>query len=243
MYKEIHLYSNDAYDQSLPTFSVKGNPFVSKFKINQVILPLAFTSTDASNNAVVFNRNGSTKTAVVPPGNYNSSTFPQTLQDALNNVSTVKDFSVSYDGTGNLLTITAGSSFTVENFQSGTTAYAQLGMGKYDSPRTGTSVSFGVPDFTNAAPILLTSTNLVSKDVTYCGYDNINVLAMIDTNGPQNSVVTWKNLEGRWLECGTEISTLGFRLLNARTLLPVQLSQPYAVSIGILTDAEDTVTY
>lgn len=241
MYTEIHTFSDNAFDPLNPSFSVKSAPFVDRFKVLQCTIPLAFESTDSSNNVVVFSRGGFTKRAVIPPGSYTSGTFPTALQNSLNEVADVKDFAVSYDQNTRKLTITAGSMFIIENFLGGTTAYSQLGMNKYDQAKSGTAVSFGVADFSNYAPLILTSSSLVSKAISYANEESINVLAMVDTNSPQNSVVTWRNLNGAWLPCGTSLSRLDFRLLNAKTLLPVRLSQPYSVSVAFLTDSDDPV--
>ena len=90
---------------------------------------MAFNTTDSSNNAVVFERSGSTKTATVSPGNYTAATFPKALQNAMNDVSAMKDYVVSFDEVTRRLTITAGSTFTIPPFNRGTTAYRQLGLG------------------------------------------------------------------------------------------------------------------
>jgi len=187
----------------------------------------------------VFERAGSTKTATVPKGNYTAATFPAALQSALNDVSAVKDYSVTFDEVTRRLTISAGSTFTIHPHNRGTTAYRQLGMNKYSSPITGASVTLGISDFTTTAPLLLTSTQLNSKDMVYIGDENINVLCMIDMNSPQGSVAKWVNYSGAYLSCGAELPSVDLRLLNGATLLPLELSQPYSVTMSILTDEDD----
>lgn len=239
MYTEINFYSSNAYDPTNPLFPVRSAPYVDRFKILRCSIPLAFETTDSTNNVVTFMRDGQTLRAVLPAANYTSATFPQALQDAMNAVVSVKDFAVSYSQDTKRLTIGSGSTFTVLPFSQGTTAYGQLGMNKFDAAKSGTSVSFGVSDFTNYAPLLLTSSSLVSKSIVFANEENINILAMIETNSPQNSVVSWTNTNGGYLNCGANLTQIDFRILNGRTLLPVTLSQPYSVSIGILTDADD----
>jgi hypothetical protein len=231
VYREFHLYSGNCVDQTTPRFALRGGPYAAN-------LPLSFNTTDASNNRIAFQQNGDTRMATIAAANYNGSSFPPALTAAMNQVSPVKDFSVSYDEVSRRLVITSGTEFTVLPFQQGTSMYRQLGMQKYSVGNTGTSVSFGVPDFTSAAPILLTSTTLTSKDLTFAGEENINTLAMIDLNAPQNSTVTWVN-QGSWVYCGADISTVDFRLLNANTLIPIEMSQPFSVTLGILTDEDD----
>lgn len=242
VYKELHLFSNDAFDPQNPSFSIRQAPHVDRFKVLKCVIPLAYKSTDSSNNVVTFTRNGATKQAVVPPGNYNSTTFPTALQDAMNSVSAVADWTVTYDADANTLTITSGSDpFTISNFQGGTTMYSQIGMTKYSLPQSGTSITFQSPDFTNWSPLILTSPSLVSRDVIIGGDESINILAVIEVAAPQNSVAIWHNVAGGWFETGGfDLSRVEFRLLNAKTLLPITLSQPYIISIGVLTDAEDT---
>ena len=204
---------------------------------------LAYNTTDASNNTIVFERNGSVKSTSIPRGNYTAATFPAALQTAMNNVSTVKDFTVTFDETTRRLTIAAGSPFTVHPFSQGTTMYRQLGLGKYSTPPSGSSVTLGISDFTNTALLLLTSTRLNSKDMAFAGEENINVLCMIDVSSPQGSVAKWVNWNGSYCSVGREVPSIDFRLLNGATLLPVELDQPYSVTFSILTDLDDSVVY
>jgi hypothetical protein len=242
-YTEVHINTSNAIDQLNPSFSIQSAPFVDRFKILRCVIPAAYQSTDISNNQVVFFRAGNTRTATIPPGNYTSVTFPTALQTALNEASDIGDFLVSYDHTTRRLTITADSAFRIGSFLDGTTAYSQLGMSRFEQPPTNDTVSFGVADFTAYAPLLLTSSSLVSKSIVYANEENINVLAMIDMNAPQNSMVTYINENGSWLNSGVSLSNMNLKLLNARTLLPVRLSQPYSVSIAILTDPRDHATH
>ena len=115
-----------------------------------------------------------------------------------------------------------------------------LGLSKYDVPSSRMSATFGIADLTNSAPLLLASSNLTSKDLSYVRDERINILAMLDTSTPQNGVAHWIN-NGSYVFCGTEVSTVDFRVLNANTLLPVELSQPFSVAIGCLTDPDDPV--
>ncbi|KAJ3024103.1 hypothetical protein HDV00_001009 [Rhizophlyctis rosea] len=169
------------------------------------------------------------------------STFPQALSAALNAVSTVKDFGVTFDDTKRTMTITAGGQFTIRPFPE-TTAYRQLGMTKFTPRTTGTSVSFGVCDLTNTSPILLTSNSLVSRDLTYLGEENSSVLCMIHNDAPQGSVLRWVN-NGSFVYCGAELPYLNLRLLNAATMLPLQINQPFSVTFAILTDEDDIKIY
>lgn len=237
-YKQLHFFSGNSVDPLNVSFSIRGTPYVDRFKVLSVNIPLAYNTTDSSNNVIVFERSGSTKRASVPPGSYNAATFPAALQAALNDVSTVKDFTVTFNEVTRALVIAASTPFTIQPFQGGTTAYRQIGMNKFSPAGTGTSVTFGMCDFTNTSPLLLTSSTLVSKDMSYVNEENINVLAMVDTNAPQASVARWENTGG-WVHAGQELSRVDFKFLNAATLLPIELSQPYSVTIGILTDQDD----
>jgi hypothetical protein len=240
-YKEIHVYTSNSYDQANIIIGLNSPPYVDRFKLLRASIPLAFQSTDASNNRIAFVRGGTTKVASIPSGNYNAASFAPALQAAMNSVSSTQDFAVSYDSTANRLTINSPSApVTILPFGQGTSMYTQLGMSKYDSLLTGTTVTFkGTPDFTSMAPLLLTSSTLVSRDVTFAGEEAINCLAMIDITSPQNSVQSYVNVNGGWLDAGTEVSSIELRLLNANTLQPVQMSQPYCVSVGILTSPAD----
>ena len=243
VYKQYSVFSNNSIDQRDVSLAVRGSPYVAAMKIHEVMVPLAFNTTDSSNNTLVFERAGSVKSTSIPAGNYSAATFPTALQKALNDASTVKDFVVSWDELTRRLTVSAGSPFTIHPFGRGTTMYRQLGMSKYSQPNTGTSVTLGVSDFTNTSPLLLVSTRLNSKDMAYLGDENCNVLCMVNTSVPQGSVAQYINCNGSYCSVGSELPSLDLRLLNASTLLPVQLSQPFSVTFSILTDEDDQIVY
>ncbi|KAJ3028974.1 hypothetical protein HDV00_009895 [Rhizophlyctis rosea] len=243
VYKQYSFYTGNAVDQKDVTFPIRGSPFVAAFKLREVTIPLAFNSTDSSNNTIVFERSGSVKSAQVPAGNYNAATYPPALQKAMNDASAVKDYTVTWDEVTRRLTISAGSSFTIRNFSGGTTMWKQLGMSKYGQPISGSSVTMGIADFTSYAPLLLVSTRLNSKDMAYAADENINVLASIDANSAVGSVARWINHNGSYLNVGSNLPSLDLRLLNGSTLLPVDLSQPYSLTLSILTDIDDSVMY
>ena len=241
MYKEYRFFTNQGDDLQDVSISVRGAPHVAYFKIHEVTIPLAFNSTDASNNRVVFERDGTKYEAILPPGSYNALTFSQALTAALNTVTAIKDFGVTFDDTKHIMTITAGGNFTIRPFPE-TTAYRQLGMTKFTRPTTGSSVLFGVADLTNTAPILLTSNSLVSRDLTYLGEENSSVLCMLHCDAPQNSVLNWVN-NGSYVSCGAELPYLSLQILNAATMLPLQINQPFSVTFSILTDEDDVELY
>ncbi|KAJ3027991.1 hypothetical protein HDV00_010703 [Rhizophlyctis rosea] len=64
---------------------------------------------------------------------------------------------------------------------------------------------------------------------------------MIDTSAPQSSVAKWIN-QGGYVECGAEMPNVDFRILNASKMLPVELSQPFSVTLSILSDEDDLKT-
>ena len=236
MYKEYQFFTNNSRDQ---TFSLRASPYIDRFKVLRVTIPLSYNTTDSSNNALRYDRDGNKTTVRIPKGNYNASSFPAALQTALNNGSD-NNWSVTYNEVDRSVTISGTNPFTIQPYEQGTTMYRMLGLSKYDVPSSGTSATFGIADLTNSAPLLLASSNLTSKDLSYVGDERINVLAMLDTSTPQNGVAHWIN-NGSYVFCGTEVSTVDFRGLNANTLLPVDLSQPFSVAIGCLTDPDDPV--
>ena len=242
--RQYSFFTNNSVDQTNVSVNIVGSPFVAAFKIHEVTVPLAFNTTDSSNNSIVFSRAGNTKTATVTPGSYNAATMPGAIQTAMNNSSDVKDFVVTFNETSRKITIAAGSPFTIQNFAGGTTMYRQLGMNKYSTPQTGASITFGVADFPSSAPLLLTSTRLSSKHMVFAGEENVNVLCMVDIgSSPQLSVAKWVNHAGSYCDVGSEMPSVDFRLLNGATLKPVDLSQPFTVTMSILTDEDDSVVY
>lgn len=233
MYQELHFYSNGS-DSSFP---VSGSPFVDRFKILSVSIPLTYNTTDAQSNKIAYSRSGSTKTATVPVGSYNSATFPSALEDALNASSDVKDFAVSFDNLTRKLTITASQPFSIRG--DGTTMNAALGLQKNQNTPSATSVTFGnVADFTQSSPLLLTSTSLFTKSVILAGSEQVSILATVPITSAQGTLGYWANTNGEYLYCGTNVNRIDFKLLSARTLQPVNVSG-FSVSVGILSDSDD----
>ena len=239
MYREYQFFSSNSVNQKYVTFPIKGSANCYAYKIHEVCIPLSFNTTNDSNNQIVIEREGSRKTASIPSGNYNSVTFVAALKKSFNDVADVKNFDVLYDELTRKVTIKADTSFTVLPFSKGTTMYRAIGMQKYTPATSGTDVTFKVADFTNTAPLLLTSSQLTSKNVTYVADTNISVLCMIDISQPQNSVCKWVNHCGSYIETESEISQIDFTLLNAATLRPVDISQPFSVILSMVTDADD----
>jgi hypothetical protein len=238
-YKEYQFFSSNSVDQKYVTFPIRGNAKCHAFRINEVCIPLSYSTTDSSNNQLVFERSGSVKTATVPHGNHNAVTFVAALKKALNDAADVKNFDVTYNELTRSLTISADTTFTIHPFSQGSTMYRQIGMKKYQGSASGTSVTFGVADVTNTAPLLLTSSHLTSKNVMFVSEANINVLCMIDVSSPQNSVCKWVNHRGNFIEADLEIAQVDFTILNSATLKPVDLSQPFSVIISMVTDPDD----
>ncbi|KAI9091571.1 hypothetical protein DFS34DRAFT_597097 [Phlyctochytrium arcticum] len=106
-------------------------------------------------------------------------------------------------------------------------------------PGLATSVTFpNLADFSIGTSILLVTRSLPAKNTTWLGNQAIKVIGHIDCSTP-GSVLDWEN-NGSWLQSnGDMISTLDISPLDSKTLFPIQLTQPFTMTMGILTDVDD----
>jgi hypothetical protein len=242
VYKQILLDSSTAYDMDRPIFNLQSPFYVDRFKVLSAQIPSSFYSTGPNNNTVAFSANNQTYYAHLNPGFYNLSTMPTELARAMN-AAYNNGFSVSYDMNTRALTITGTSSFKVLGGDQGTTAWDSIGAKKVGQSVAGTSVTLGVADFTGVSSLLLCSSQLISRDNLFLSAENLSVLAFIPVSSNPGSVIQWTNT-GSWLYYGSDLSYLGLRLLDAATLKEISLNgNSFQVSIGLLTDEEDPVSY
>ena len=216
---------------------LRGNPYIDRFKILSVEVPISYYSTSAANNVIVLQEGATQKIATLPIGNHNAQSFPDALAASLNAVSS--GYAVTYNILTRNLTITSPTAFSIKAGNSGTTAYRSLGLSKITDSPTGTSLTTSVVDLTNNAPLLLVSSELASHDLSFAGFENVNILASISTNAQQGSLLTWVN-PGGWLFSGQSLSSITFQLLDSSTLGQIDLNgQPMSVVIGTLSDEDD----
>lgn len=236
MYQELHVICNGNNETK---YLNNENIYIDRFKLLSISVPLTWNTTDSSNNSIVYSRNGSTKTAVLPPSSYNSVSLPSALQKALNDSSDQKDFSVTYESQTRKLTIsTTGQAFQIRPASEGTTAYPLLGMSLSDpATPSGTNYSFYNSDFTQTAPLLLTSSTLSSPSVRLIGKNQNSILSVVPLTSASGTLAYYQHT-GSYLSCGKTLSTFNFSLVNSRTLQPVRVST-FSVSLAILTDADD----
>lgn len=238
VYKEFNLFvfpSNQRQTQIL-----RGTPYIDRFKLLSIDLPMSFYTTNTSNNVIVFQEGATTKTATLPVGNYTIDTITTALAAAMNSVSS--GYSVTYNILTRNLTITNAAAFSIKSFANGSTAWRALGLGRISDTSPATTFTTNVIDLTSNAPLLLVSSELASHDLTFVGYEHINVLAQISTNAPVGAIKSWVN-PGGYVYCGQNLSYVSFTLLDSSTLLPVDLNgQPLSISIGTYSD-EDDIAY
>jgi len=216
---------------------LRGNPYIDRFKILSVEVPISYYSTSAANNVIVLQEGATQKIATLPIGNHNAQSFPDALAASLNAVSS--GYAVTYNILTRNLTITSPTAFSIKAGNSGTTAYRSLGLSKITDSPTDTSLTTSVVDLTNNAPLLLVSSELASHDLSFAGFENVNILASISTNAQQGSLLTWVN-PGGWLFSGQSLSSITFQLLDSSTLGQIDLNgQPMSVVIGTLSDEDD----
>src|SRR5688500_17300352 len=124
MYREYCFF---VYTGSQRTsYFLRGNPYVDRFKILSVELPLSFYATSAANNTILLQEGGTTKLATLPVGNHSIQSFPDAVAASLNSVSS--GYSCTYNMLTRNLTITSGTAFSIKSGANGTTAYRSLGL-------------------------------------------------------------------------------------------------------------------
>ncbi|KAI9099226.1 hypothetical protein DFS34DRAFT_693672 [Phlyctochytrium arcticum] len=161
MIHEIILNSSFASSPTEPTW-IFPNLNVQWFKIKEVIIPSSsvYTVNETNNKLVLYEDNGSKRTASIPNGYYNSVNIVPTLKTAMENVGD-QGYDITFDNVTKKLTITSDAPFKIGNSQSGTTAWRVLGSEKDNSPNKATSYTFPYQvDLSNTSVLLLCSTSL-----------------------------------------------------------------------------------
>ncbi|KAI9088872.1 hypothetical protein DFS34DRAFT_654649 [Phlyctochytrium arcticum] len=180
---------------------------------------MSFHSVNSSNNTILFSDkedDSATKKAILPPSDYSITNIEEEKQ----------------------ITVTAAQPFRILSIADGSSA-SWLGIGRYSMPGLATSVTFpNLADFSIGTSILLVSRALPAKNTTWLGNPSVKVIGHIDCPAP-GSVLEWEN-NGSWLQgSGDMISTLDISLMDSKTLFPIQLTQPFTIALGILTDVDD----
>lgn len=242
MYNQYVFDSSNAYDPSRPTFTLRSAPYIDRFKVLSVTLPLSFYSTGTHNNQIAFVEGDDTqpKFATVPPGFYNAATYPGKLQAAMNAVSS-NAYVVTYNEDGRSLVITGTDPFCVEGGQAGTTAWQQIGVPRVGRSSKGNTVKLNIANFAGPSSVLLVSSQLQSRDLVFAGNEQIGLVASIDLTSPAASVIRHENL-GSYLNFGANLSYVEFRLLDGGSLREIDLqNQPFSVVVASLSDPDDPV--
>jgi hypothetical protein len=235
MYKEFSCF---VFPNSVRTTHIlRNSPYIDRFKILSIELPMSFYTTNSNNNIIVFQEGATVKSCTLPPGNYTIDTITNAIANAMNSVSS--GYSCNFNLLTRNLTITNATAFSIRSFTNGSTAWRTIGAHRLSDSASSTTWTGNVVDLTSNAPFLLVSSELSSHDLTFIGFEHINVLAMVSTNAPNGSVMSWTN-PGGYVYCGQNLSYVSFMLLDSSTLLPVDLNnQPMAITIGTLSDPDD----
>ena len=115
-------------DPSVSRLIFQNRLYAGLFKIEKVILPVAWYNIDAYNQSFYIKVGVTTYTATITPSNYTIATLCTALENGLNAATSTLHYSVSYSTVTNKITITNtnGDSFTVENGTSGNTLHCGL---------------------------------------------------------------------------------------------------------------------
>lgn len=238
--RNILFDSGSTFDPSRPSFNLKAQ-FVDRFKILTVQIPNSFYPVSSHNNQIAFKEGADTKFVRIPAGFYNTVSAPEAIEVALNSVSD-NNYVVTYSDTSRGLTISGDAPFQILDATKGTTAFNVIGTRKVGDSPVGTQVSLGVANFSGTTSVILTSSQLTSQDNMYAGNEHINVLAMIPLNAPNGAMVTWTN-PSSFVNFGTNLPWVEYRLLDSATLLPIDLNgQSFQIQLAILTDSDDVVS-
>lgn len=110
-------------------------------------MPNSYYNISTFNNQLYFNDTIQNLTATIPPGFYDSSSLPSTIQSILNNVSS--GFTVTYDNITSKMTISRSSNFTLLFSNSSNSIASTIGFANID---TTFSSSFQGSQIINLAP-------------------------------------------------------------------------------------------
>jgi hypothetical protein len=241
MYKEYYLSSQNADngDYNSPIWSIPSAPYVDRFRIDSVTLPLSYYPVGNQNNVIKSTENGVTQSYFIPPGSYTVANIAQTLQ------SVMPGYTVTFDEVSRKLTFQNSTSFYFLPASQGTSAYRIIGSPQNRSSSSGTTVTMpNVVDLTNNNPLLLTSTSLSSQDIVFAGKNvHSNILTVIPLDSPVNAYHTYNNNNGSFLSSQQNLTLLDFQILDSSTLRPVDFQgQPFFVKMSVLTDIDDLHT-
>lgn len=238
VYKTIHIWSGHAVDQRNINVSLRGSPYVDRYRLEEASIPLSFPAVNEANRNVAFSVGGQRYNVTLPIGDYTIDSFPGTLTSALES-GVPNTWNVRYDLVKRCFIVSGASAFTILPYSEGTTAWRVIGAEKYGSGLSGTTVELGSPDLSNSSPILICSQNLSSKDCLLASEENINLLAAVSpASSPSNSWLTWQSNSG-WLTLGAEVPSIDITLLDGSSLRKLNMDQPFHLVIGLLTSADD----
>lgn len=225
-----------------PTFITARTPFIARFKVFSVTVPLTFYTTGRQNKTVALreqNKPNEIRYVTVPPGNYNAATFPVVLQTSLGG-----SYRVTYDETQRNLNIENPNVMcSVLGFTGGTTMFDQIGMTRTGESEVGYRFQGGVSNSNGTSSLLLVSGELSSRDLMVANNEAINALALIELCEQPQTFMKWEN-PGGYLVMGQNLKYIRFRFLDARTLRDIDFRGGcFTVQLGVLTDFDDPVSY
>jgi hypothetical protein len=241
VYREFLLDSSTSLNSSNPTWQVPSSPFVENMKILSVTLPASFYGVAGHNNRIVVKEGSNTFTVILPPGHYNSETFPGQLATTLNSAGTNNNYTVTFNETGRNLTIAATNNFQILALASGTTAYRLIGSKKTDLTPLGTSFTGNTIDLGGTNCVLLSSNSLLSRNSVFLNSQTSNILCMVPLLSPNNSLVYWKN-PGSYLNMSTQLTHINIQLLASESMQPLDLNgASFQIHLGYTDDPDDPV--
>lgn len=241
MYREL-LFNSVAAQGNLerPTFAINPSVYVDRYKIISASVPLSMYVIGNHNNRLAYKKGDAIlRVATIVPGNYTAATIAEAVTTALNS-SGGSTFATTYDEKTRSLTITAAAAFQIVRGSFGTTSWRALGVPRDADTAMATEVVLpNSIDLSNATPLLLCSSALTSRYVTYVGSPQTNVLAMITPNNPNGSFAEFTG-NGNWLQVSQQLQFIDFTFLSSDTLLPVDFQGvPFSCVIGVLDDSDD----
>lgn len=236
-YLEYNFSSENADNNDLdkPIWALPRNPYVDRWKILAITLPLSWYPVDSRNNKISVFESTVPRTYTIPPGNYNIGNIASVLQTAM------PGYTVTFDEVSRKLTFKNSTSFYIMAESQGTSAWRIIGSSRLKGTISGTTVVMpNVVDLTSNSPMLLTSTSLTSNDIHFAGKNTTNVLSVIPIDSPQMAYHTYENLNGSYVEAQQNLSFVDFTILDSSVMKPVSFQgQPFFVRLGILTDSGD----
>lgn len=214
-----------------PTFAISPSLTVKGYKLKYAIISEAFYVINENNNNLQFMEqatDGTTRTAAIAYGDYTLSTLATALADSMTTAGT-QTYTVAYNTSSNILTITAAANFKI--LASSSMSY-ELGIGS-DSSYGLTNYSGNV-DLSGPKMIYIVSPE-ISSSCSVVGW-NANCLSTIPLSGGSGNITYYENTSNEFFTNEQTLSSISFQLFDDKKRAISLNGKDYTLCIGFLVE-------